>query len=84
MTDPLLGQQIEQLRKQLSTVDAQLAKGTAGEGLEDLKGAVDNLRPSCFPGCAADFDPDTPTLEPSCDFSVINVSEGWATTVPAC
>lgn len=46
--------------------------------------AVDNLRPSCFPRCAADFDPDTPTLEPSCDFSVINVSEDWATTVPAC
>lgn len=49
MSDPLLGQQIDQLRKQLSTVDAQLAKGsTAGEGLEDLKGAVDNLRTSVW------------------------------------
>jgi DNA repair exonuclease SbcCD ATPase subunit len=48
MSDPLLGQQIEQLRKQLSTVDAQLAKGTANEGLEDLKGAVDNLRTSVW------------------------------------
>jgi hypothetical protein len=49
MTDPSLSQQIDQLRKQLTTVDAQLAKGTgAPEGLEDLKGAVDNLRTSVW------------------------------------
>jgi len=49
MTDTPLSQQIDQLRKQLTTVDAQLAKsGGAPEGLEDLKGAVDNLRTSVW------------------------------------
>lgn len=49
MTDNTLKQQIEALRGQLSTVDAQLAKsGQNAEGLEDLKGAVDNLRTSVW------------------------------------
>jgi hypothetical protein len=49
MTDDTLTQQIEQLRRQLTTVDAQLAKsGGNTEGLEDLKGAVDNLRTSVW------------------------------------
>jgi hypothetical protein len=49
MTDTSLSQQIDQLRRQLTTVDAQLAKsGGAPEGLEDLKGAVDNLRTSVW------------------------------------
>jgi hypothetical protein len=49
MTNDPLSQQIAQLRQQLTTVDAQLAKsdGTA-EGLEDLKAAVDNLRTSVW------------------------------------
>ncbi len=49
MTDNTLEQQIRALRSQLSTVDAQLAKrGENAEGLEDLKGAVDNLRTSVW------------------------------------
>jgi hypothetical protein len=45
MTDSALNQQIAQLRAQLTTVDAQLARsGGNAEGLEDLKAAVDNLR----------------------------------------
>jgi hypothetical protein len=49
MTDDTLSQQIAQLRTQLTTVDAQLAKsGGKAEELEDLKGAVDNLRTSVW------------------------------------
>jgi hypothetical protein len=45
MTESALNQQIAQLRAQLTTVDAQLARsGGNAEGLEDLKAAVDNLR----------------------------------------
>ncbi len=49
MTDTTLLQQIADLRRQLTTVDAQLARsGQNAEGLEDLKGAVDNLRTSVW------------------------------------
>ncbi len=49
MTDNTLVKQIEDLRRQLTTVDAQLAKsGSNAEGLEDLKGAVDSLRTSVW------------------------------------
>ena len=49
MTDNTLAQQIDALRRQLTTVDAQLARsGQNAEGLEDLKGAVDNLRTSVW------------------------------------
>lgn len=49
MTDDTLSQQIAQLRSQLTTVDAQLARsGGNAEGLEDLKAAVDNLRTSVW------------------------------------
>ncbi len=49
MTDDTLSQQVAQLRSQLTTVDAQLAKsGSNAEGLEDLKAAVDNLRTSVW------------------------------------
>ncbi len=45
MSHPELDQQIAQLRAQLTTVDAQLARGAGNTaGLEDLKAAVDNLR----------------------------------------
>jgi len=44
-----LAEQIAELRRQLTTVDAQLAKsGEKAEGLEDLKAAVDNLRTSVW------------------------------------
>ena len=49
MTDSTLVKQIEDLRRQLTTVDAQLAKsGQNAEGLEDLKGTVDSLRTSVW------------------------------------
>jgi hypothetical protein len=49
MADATLVQQVVQLRQQLTTVDAQLAKsGENAEGLEDLKAAVDNLRTSVW------------------------------------
>ncbi|HXW96366.1 MAG TPA: hypothetical protein VEI47_02190 [Gemmatimonadales bacterium] len=49
MADATLTQQIAQLRQQLTTVDAQLAKSSGNaEGLEDLKAAVDNLRTSVW------------------------------------
>jgi hypothetical protein len=44
-----LAEQIAELRRQLTTVDAQLAKsGENAGGLEDLKVAVDNLRTSVW------------------------------------
>ena len=47
--DATLAQQVVQLRQQLTSVDAQLAKsGENAEGLEDLKAAVDNLRTSVW------------------------------------
>ena len=43
-TDPLV-EQVAQLRRQLTAVDAQLARASgAPAGLEDLKEAVDNMR----------------------------------------
>lgn len=49
MSEPALISQIAQLRSQLTSVDAQLAKSSGPpEGLEDLKGAVDNLRTSVW------------------------------------
>ena len=49
MADETLRQHIAQLRQQLTTVDAQLARsGDNAEGLEDLKAAVDNLRTSVW------------------------------------
>jgi hypothetical protein len=49
MADETLTQHVAQLRQQLTTVDAQLAKsGENAEGLEDLKAAVDNLRTSVW------------------------------------
>jgi hypothetical protein len=49
MADETLAQQVVQLRQQLTTVDAQLAKSRENaESLEDLKAAVDNLRTSVW------------------------------------
>lgn len=49
MADPVLTDQITALRSQLTAIDAQLVRsGSAPEGLEDLKGVVDNLRTSVW------------------------------------
>ncbi|MFN8647505.1 MAG: hypothetical protein U0104_12125 [Gemmatimonadales bacterium] len=49
MTQAGLEEQIAQLRAQLTTVDAQLARSVGTpEGLEDLKAAVDNVRTSVW------------------------------------
>ena len=49
MADENLSQQIETLRGMLTSIDGRLTKaGSAPEGLEDLKRAVDSLRTSVW------------------------------------
>jgi hypothetical protein len=45
MTDDSLAQQVAILRSMLTTIDGHLSRAAmAPEGLEDIKGAIDNLR----------------------------------------
>ncbi len=45
MTDDALAQQVAALRSMLASIDSHLARAAmAPEGLEDIKGAIDNLR----------------------------------------
>lgn len=49
MPSNALTDQIELVRQQLTSIDAQLVRsGGSAQGLEDLKGAVDNLRTSVW------------------------------------
>ena len=49
MANTALADQIDLVRQQLTSIDAQLARsGGSAQGLEDLKGAVDNLRTSVW------------------------------------
>jgi hypothetical protein len=49
MTDDTLSKDVSALRAMLTSIDGHLQRaGSAPEGLEDLKGAIDNLRTSVW------------------------------------
>lgn len=50
---------------------------------EDLSGRIEEkIRPACFPRCAADTDPETPGLQPSCGIRRdLPTGDGFSTTV---
>lgn len=61
MTTAPLDQQIADLRRALTAVDAQLARGSsAPAGLEDLKEAVDNMRTNVWAVLSASRSRDYP------------------------